>query len=66
VIVQVNGESAEVATDATVADLVQRLVASSKGVAVAVNGDIVPRSAWEETNVNGGDRVEILSAARGG
>jgi sulfur carrier protein len=65
-IVQLNGEPTDVAADATVADLVDCVVDSPKGVAVAVNGDIVPRSAWSDTGIAGGDRVEILSAAQGG
>jgi sulfur carrier protein len=66
VIVELNGEPTDVAGAVTVADLVERMVESPKGVAVAVNGDIVPRSAWGDTGVAGGDRVEILSAAQGG
>lgn len=37
-----------------------------RGVAVAVNEEVVPRSAWDETPVRDGDRVEVLNAAQGG
>jgi sulfur carrier protein len=62
----VNGEPTEVADGATVASLVGAVAPSPKGVAVAVNGDIVPRSAWADTPVASGDTVEILAAAQGG
>jgi sulfur carrier protein len=36
------------------------------GIAVAVNGEVVPRSAWAGHALHDGDRVEILTAAQGG
>ncbi|HEV2428122.1 MAG TPA: sulfur carrier protein ThiS [Acidimicrobiales bacterium] len=50
----------------TVADLVVRLGAPTKGVAVALDGEVVPRSAWESTAVVDGASVEVLTAAAGG
>ena len=38
----------------------------ARGVAVAVNGEVVPRSAWEARRVADGDRVEALTAMQGG
>jgi thiamine biosynthesis protein ThiS len=35
-------------------------------VAVAVNRDVVPRSRYDEFELNSGDRVEILEAVGGG
>ena len=40
--------------------------AAPRGIAVAVNGEVVPRSAWEATGLQPGDRVEVLTAAQGG
>ncbi|WP_417233476.1 sulfur carrier protein ThiS [Arthrobacter sp.] len=37
-----------------------------RGVAVAVNGEVVPRSAWAGTPLAAGDHVELLSAVQGG
>lgn len=37
-----------------------------RGVAVAVNGDVVPRASWERTVLSSGDRVEVLNATQGG
>jgi sulfur carrier protein len=40
--------------------------AAAKGIAVALNGEVVPRSAWDATDLRPGDRVEVLTAAQGG
>lgn len=62
--VTVNGRSDDVAPETTVAELVTR--AGARGaVAVAVNGEVVPRSEWESA-LNEGDRIELLTAAQGG
>jgi sulfur carrier protein len=64
--VTVNGEAEEVGEGTTVADLVARHRSSPRGVAVARNEEVVPRSRWEATPVTDGDRFEILTAAQGG
>jgi len=40
--------------------------ASTRGVAVALNEEVVPRSAWAERRLSEGDRVEIVGAVQGG
>ncbi len=62
----VNGESRRLAPGATVAVLVEEVGCGRRGVAVAVNEEVVARSAWEATELLAGDRVEILRAAQGG
>ena len=37
-----------------------------RGIAVAVNGQVVPRTEWENARINKGDRVEIVRALPGG
>ena len=64
--ITVNGEPHPLPPGATVASLVVTWCPSPRGVAVAVNGDVVPRSTWERTPVTPGDVVEIVSAAAGG
>lgn len=64
--VTVNGEPRDLEPETTVAALVERLGRGRKGIAVAVNEEVVPRSAWDDTRINDGDRVEMLSAAQGG
>ncbi|MFG1607360.1 sulfur carrier protein ThiS [Actinoplanes sp. NPDC049265] len=62
----VNGDQATFPPDATVASLVAGLTRAERGVAVALNGEVVPRSEWAGTGLSDGDRVEVLTAAQGG
>ncbi|MGC4794838.1 sulfur carrier protein ThiS [Micromonospora saelicesensis] len=62
----VNGAGRSVAVGASVADLVRDIVAQPRGVAVAVNGEVVPRTGWPARALRDGDRVEVLTAAQGG
>ena len=64
--VTVNGAARTVEGDATVAELVGVLTPHRRGVAVAVNGEVVPRTGWDVTALRDGDRVEVLTAAQGG
>jgi sulfur carrier protein len=68
VVVTVNGSEHEVEKGATVADLVDVLsgVPDGRGVAVAVEGSVVPRGAWSSTTLNPGARVEVVVAVQGG
>jgi len=65
----VNGAPAPLPTPATVAGLVATLAgaaAGPRGIAVAVNGEVVPRSAWPTTALADNDRLEVLGASQGG
>ena len=64
----VNGEPVEVAPGTTIADLVARVTEADdpKGVAVAVDRCVVPRSEWATTPTRAGTLVEVVSAAAGG
>jgi sulfur carrier protein len=66
--VQLNGEWHDLADPATVADAVALLGVplDARGVAVAVDAEVVPRGAWAETPLAAGARVEILTAIQGG
>ncbi len=64
--VSVNGVPSEVAQGATVAAVVEARAAEHRRVAVALNGDVVPRSEWGTTTLRDGDVVEVLAAVAGG
>jgi sulfur carrier protein len=53
---------------ATIAELLADLglEPSARGVAVAVDGEVVPRAEWDERTITEGQRVEALSAMQGG
>jgi len=44
----------------------QAIDAEARGVAVALNEAVVPRSAWADTGLTAGDNVEIVKPFRGG
>jgi sulfur carrier protein len=52
----------------TVADFLaqQAVDVGLRGIAVALNGSVVPRSAWSETALKPGDNIEIVRAMQGG
>jgi sulfur carrier protein len=42
------------------------LSAEARGIAVAVDGEVVPRAGWEEFAIPNGAHVEVLTAMQGG
>ena len=76
--VELNGQPATLPPGSTVRDLVtehtgkpltdqgRALDGTRLGVAVAVNGDIVPRSAWAGYTVPARSRIDLVTAAQGG
>lgn len=64
--VVLNGAPAELPEGATIADVLRHLQAPERGVAVAVDAEVVPRSAWADTPLPDGARVEVVQAVQGG
>jgi sulfur carrier protein len=62
----VNGESTTLAPGTTVAQLVDAVAGTERGVAVSIDREIVPRSTWCEVRLHEGAHVEVLVAAAGG
>jgi sulfur carrier protein len=67
-VVTVNGDPLTMAAGSTIADVVAQLIvgADPKGIAVAVNRCVIPRSEWSSTVAQPGAPIEIVSAAAGG
>jgi sulfur carrier protein len=61
----VNDEAVEVDGEITVARLLERLGFPEKGIAVAVDWTVLPRSRWQ-TTLSDGARLEVLTAVQGG
>ncbi|MGO9903594.1 MAG: sulfur carrier protein ThiS [Solirubrobacteraceae bacterium] len=71
--ITVNGEQREVAERATVEQVLRALGGGSpalarggRGVAVAVDGEVVPQSEWSAAELSAGATVEVLTAVQGG
>ncbi|GAA2337258.1 sulfur carrier protein ThiS [Saccharopolyspora halophila] len=64
--VVINGDAREVAADATLASVLQDFGVAERGVAVAVDGAVVPRASWPDTALRPGATIEVLTAVQGG
>jgi sulfur carrier protein len=65
--ITLNGEARDLADGATVADAVDVSGARSPaGIAVAVDGEVVPRGEWNRHMLADGQQVEVLQAVQGG
>ena len=62
----VNGEDKQVAEGYTAEQLVEAMGLTGKRVAMEVNLEIVPRSAYPEFTFNDDDKIEIVHAVGGG
>jgi sulfur carrier protein len=67
-VILLNGERSDLRAGETVADVLARLglALNARGVAVAVDAEVVPRTAWETFALPDGARVEVLTAMQGG
>lgn len=63
-----NGQGSDLRIGETVVGALARLGLSvdARGVAVAVDGEVVPRAAWETFALSDDARVEVLTAMQGG
>jgi sulfur carrier protein len=66
VTVTVNGEPRDVPAGTTVAQVVATLTRQPKGIAAAVNGEVVPRGGWAGRALRDQDQVEVVTAVQGG
>jgi sulfur carrier protein len=67
-VILLNGERSEVRPGETVSAVLGRLGLSpqTRGIAVAVDGEVVPRARWEVFALAENARVEVLTAMQGG
>jgi len=66
-VVTINGERRELGEPVTIEAAVRAAGApDGRGVAVALEGEVVPRGEWATTEVSDGQRVEVLHAVQGG
>ena len=64
--VTVNGDEHVLPSRSTVAALVAAMGFEPRGIAVAVDGEVVPRRTWSDRTLRAGEQVEILTIAQGG
>lgn len=66
--ITVNGEEARLPAGARIADVLDALGVEPgrRGVAIAIDGEVVPRGEWDTTELAPGARVEVVQAIQGG
>jgi thiazole synthase len=70
-LIELNGKPTEVETGSTITDVIglvasDRIPEDRRGVAVALGGEVVPRSEWDATVPAEGDEIEVVAAIQGG
>jgi sulfur carrier protein len=66
-VIRINGETEPLAAATIEVLLAEKAVdTGQRGIAVALNGTVVPRAAWRDTPLKPGDCVEIVRARQGG
>lgn len=65
-LIVINGRPHQAASTLSLAQAVALLTSAQGGIAAAVNGEVVRRSAWDSTPLAEGDQVEVLTAVQGG
>jgi len=64
--IELNGNPREVPDGTRLRELVEREVGSTRGSAAVVDGEVLPRGAWETYPVQAGQRIELITAVQGG
>ncbi|ELC7282428.1 sulfur carrier protein ThiS [Aeromonas veronii] len=64
--IRLNDKAQSLAAGQSVADLLAAQGVNPQGVAVALNGAVLPRGRWAETRLNYGDEIHLFTAIAGG
>jgi sulfur carrier protein len=66
--ISLNGEETQLRAGESLSDVLAELgiSAQARGVAVAVDGEVVPRGVWDSLILHADARVEVLAAMQGG
>jgi len=64
--ITLNGSCHEIADGTTLDQLVAVFSLPDRGVALAMNSEVIPRSVWAQTRVLPGAHVEVVTASKGG
>jgi sulfur carrier protein len=62
----INGQAREFAEDLTLGEMLRDLGIATEGIAVAVNGRVIPRTLLREHPLDEGAEIEIIQAVAGG
>lgn len=66
-IISINNKPLQLTNASNIMSMLQQLqFGSAKGIAIAINDQVVPRSQWESHSIQENDRVTIIRATQGG
>ncbi|HEY8826806.1 MAG TPA: sulfur carrier protein ThiS [Jatrophihabitantaceae bacterium] len=63
---QLNGETRDFDDGTTLSAMIEAIAGSTRGSAVVVDGEVVPRSQWSGYALRPGQAVELITAVQGG
>lgn len=64
--ITINGSARFIRDHTNLADLTNDLQVPIRGVAIAVNGEVIPKSRWPEFELGSNDKLELLTISQGG
>lgn len=64
--VQLNNEVVEITSDKLQELITSKSLQDKKGIALAINEEIIPRDKWDSTSLNENDKILIITATQGG
>jgi len=64
--IKLNGKNTAIEASQSVSRLLDCLNINAPQVAVAINGEVLPRDSWSQTEIRSGDTLEIVRAVGGG
>ena len=64
--ITLNGSRREIADETTLEQLVADFSLPERGVAIAMNSEVIPRSVWAKTPVLPDAQIEVVTASKGG
>lgn len=64
--IEINGDPKDLQNPTSLEQLIQELLTDTKGMAVAINNQVIPKTEWAETNLKNLDKVLLITATQGG
>ena len=65
--ISLNNQTVEIEAQQVLASLISEQVGEKQnGIAVAINGQVVPKTSWTEVTINENDEILIIKATQGG
>lgn len=64
--IEINGDPKDLQNPTSLEQLIQELLTDTKGMAVAINNQVIPKTEWAETDLKDLDKVLLITATQGG